>query len=230
MRSTSASSAGSRPSSSSAAGRSSVIRLCRPRIVRSSWSTASCDAAVDAARAPGSGARGLEQHLQRAELLQRLVVQLARPALALLLGGSHRVTQALGLDRLRRRDRDRGARRERGQQVLVVGVEGRPSPIRSSATSTPRALPRKPSGTTSAERASPTTASSPWPSPRRRARPAAGALRCRARSRRACPRAAARSRRRSRSISPAAAATRSAPLLVEQDEQRAAPRPSRARA
>ena len=66
----------------------------------------------------------IEHHLQGAELLQRLVVQLTGPARALLVGGSHGVAQALVAHGLCGGDRDGGTRRKGAEQVLVLGVEG----------------------------------------------------------------------------------------------------------
>ena len=63
---------------------------------------------------------------QRREALEGLVVQLARPPLALTLGRGQALTLALGRDRLRGRHRGGGARRERLQQPLVLGGEARP--------------------------------------------------------------------------------------------------------
>ena len=67
-----------------------------------------------------AAARAGQQHLEPRELLQRLVVQLARPAPALLLGGLHAAPQRLVRRGLRRRDGRRRARGERLQQPLVL--------------------------------------------------------------------------------------------------------------
>ena len=66
---------------------------------------------------------GLEEQLDGAELLKRLVVQLTRPALALLVRRSHRGAQAVGGDTLSGCDRDRGARGEGDQEMLIVATE-----------------------------------------------------------------------------------------------------------
>ena len=82
MRSTSASIAAPIPSSSRAAGRSSVIRPCRPSITPRACSLASASARRGAS---GSSACSALSCITRSapELLQRLVVQLASPALPL---------------------------------------------------------------------------------------------------------------------------------------------------
>ena len=64
-----------------------------------------------------------EQHLQRPERLQRLVVQLARPAAALLLGRGDRVAQAVLGDRAGGSHGGRGARREGEEQPLLLVAE-----------------------------------------------------------------------------------------------------------
>ena len=68
--------------------------------------------------------RARQEHLQAAERLQRLVVQLARPAVALGLGRRQRAAPAVGLDRLGRGHGRRRLRREGLQQLLVVAGEG----------------------------------------------------------------------------------------------------------
>jgi hypothetical protein len=67
-----------------------------------------------------AAARAPEQHVEAAERLQRLVVQLARPAPALGLGCLQRMAQPLGLDGPGGRDGGRGARGERAHHLLVV--------------------------------------------------------------------------------------------------------------
>ena len=66
-----------------------------------------------------------EQHLKRPERLQRLVVQLARPAAALLLGRRDRVPQAVLGDRAGGRHGRRGARREGEKEPLFLVAERR---------------------------------------------------------------------------------------------------------
>ena len=121
-RATSASSAGLAPSSSSAAGRSSVISERRSPIAVVICSSAPSIALADALRV-AAAARAGEQHPQPGELLQRLVVQLARPARALGLGGLDPAPQRLLARVLGGRHGGRGARRERLQQPLVLLVE-----------------------------------------------------------------------------------------------------------
>ena len=184
------------PSSSSAAGRSSRISPRSPSISSSSRATASTTARRARAGIACPG-RAVEQHPQAAEPLQRVVVQLARPAPALGLRRLHRVAQALLLDRARRRHRGRGAGRERLQQRLVIAVRrARRAPPASRATA----------------RGTPSGTSSPsWPtSPSASRSPASSApgLRrdvARAWRRRPCRRArAAGSRARARRSGPAA--------------------------
>ncbi len=67
-----------------------------------------------------------EPDAQRREALEGLVVQLARPPLALPLGRGQALALALGGDRLRGRDRGGGARRKRLQQPFVLGGEAGP--------------------------------------------------------------------------------------------------------
>ena len=126
------------------------------------------------------------------------------------------------LDRLRGRDRDRGAGGERGEQVLVVGVEGAARRAsRSSATSTPRARPRKPSGTTSADVAPAATLSRPCPTRPRRS----GIARARAARQRRLPASvpSSGSRRADEPRAHLAGRGRDAQLvaLLEQHEERA---------
>ncbi len=64
-----------------------------------------------------------EQHSQTGQALQRLVVQLPRPAPALGLGGGERAAQPVGLDALGERHSGRRARGERAQHLLVVLAE-----------------------------------------------------------------------------------------------------------
>ena len=66
-----------------------------------------------------------QPHVQGREALQRLVVELARPAPALLLGRGEPLAPPLRLGRLGGRERDRGARGERLQEPLVVVAEAR---------------------------------------------------------------------------------------------------------
>ena len=66
---------------------------------------------------------GVEQHSQRPELLEGLVVELASPAVPLSLGGLYRELEPLVFDGLHRDDRARCAGRERAEDALVVGVE-----------------------------------------------------------------------------------------------------------
>ena len=78
-------------------------------------------------RAPDLAAqRRGQQYAQAAESLQRLVVQLARPAAALGVGGRQRAAQAVGLHALRHRHGGGGADGERAQQLLVVLAEHGP--------------------------------------------------------------------------------------------------------
>ena len=142
VRFASASSAGWTPSSSSDAGRSSVIRLWSEAMLSSSCSTRLLHGRLERA---GLAARlgRLEHEVERAQLLECLVVQLARPAPPLGLRRPHGRLQALGLDGLRRRDGDRRARAKRGEQVLL-DPRRRPRACRvSSATRTPRARCRE---------------------------------------------------------------------------------------
>ena len=67
--------------------------------------------------------RRREPDAQRGQALQRLVVQLARPAPALLLGGLDALAQPLRLDRLAGRHRGGRAGRERAEQALVLVAE-----------------------------------------------------------------------------------------------------------
>ena len=119
MRATSASIAGASPSSSSAAGRSSVMIARRFSISRSTCPTPSRSSSATSLVLDAPQRRG-EDHPQPAEPLQRLVVQLARPAPALGLGRLERVAQPLVLHGLRERDGGRGAGGERAQRRLVV--------------------------------------------------------------------------------------------------------------
>ena len=121
-RATSDSSAGLVPSSSSAAGRSSVIRLRRSPIAVVICSSAPSIAPVMRVASPLRRAPD-EQHAQAGELLQRLVVQLARPARAFGLGGLDRALERLLARVLGGRDGGRRAGRERLQQPLVLLVE-----------------------------------------------------------------------------------------------------------
>ena len=66
-----------------------------------------------------------EDHLKRAEPLERLVMKLAGPAAALLVGGRDAHPQLLLLDGLRRRQSRRGAAGEGAHQPLVLGAERR---------------------------------------------------------------------------------------------------------
>ena len=91
---------------------------------------------------------------QAGEALQRLVVQLAGPAPALLLGGLDALAQPLLLDRLAGGHRRRRAGRERAEEALVLAVEAASSPRWSKAASTPTERPRNASGTSSAVSAS----------------------------------------------------------------------------
>ena len=178
----------------------------------------------------GSGGR-VEHELERAELLQRLVVQLARPALALLVGRPDRGAQPLGLDRLGRCDRDRGARARRRSGGALRRSRTRASAPAVEARRARRGLGRGIRAARAAPpaRRPPRSASSPWPG-----RWARSGTRC------AWPlsntavgqRARQRDRRRPTPapISPAAAATHSSADPLEQHQQRAAPRASRARA
>ncbi len=86
--------------------------------------------------------RGGQDHAQAAEALQRLVVQLARPAAALGLGRVERMAQAVVLHGLRERDGRRPAGGERVQRRLVVlaeacglraAIEGGQHPERAAA-------------------------------------------------------------------------------------------------
>ena len=117
------SSAGASPSWSSAGGRSSAMSERSD-----SMSPVSCSAASRMAARMASGIvepRGArEQHAQAAERLQRLVVQLARPAMALGLGRRERPAPAVGLHRLGRGHRRRRLRGEGLQQLLVIAGEG----------------------------------------------------------------------------------------------------------
>ena len=88
---------------------------------------------------------------QAGEALQRLVVQLARPAPALLLGGLDALAQPLLLDRLAGRHGGRRAGRERAAAAARPRGRSRASSPRwSKAASTPTARPRNASGTSSA--------------------------------------------------------------------------------
>ena len=122
VRAASSSIAGAGPSSSSAAGRSSRISVRSPSISPSIVPTTSSSAARIALGVVAP-ARGGDEHPQAAEALQRLVVQLARPARALGLRAGDRLAQPLRLDRAGGGDRRRGAGGE-GQQQLLVLVRG----------------------------------------------------------------------------------------------------------
>ena len=100
---------GRRPSSSSAAGRSSVMIARRFAISRSMCPIASSHRRPSPARVARCATRRGEQHAQPAERLERLVVELARPAPPLGLGRRERGAQTLALDALRGGDRRRGA-------------------------------------------------------------------------------------------------------------------------
>jgi hypothetical protein len=69
---------------------------------------------------------GREQQLQRRQLLQRLVVQLARPTRSFLLRGREASLQRLHSHVLSGRDRSCRGRRKRAQQFLVSDTELRP--------------------------------------------------------------------------------------------------------
>ena len=113
--------AGTSPISSSAGGRSSTISERRFAISMPICWTASRTAA---ARRSGvlAAQRGGEQHLQAAEPLKGLVVQLAGPAAALLLGGLDAVAQAVLGDRRGGVHAHRGGRREGLEQPRVLGA------------------------------------------------------------------------------------------------------------
>ena len=100
------------PSSSSAAGRSSAIRLRSESISTFVCIDRVADRRAQRLRRPGAQRRR-QQHAQAAEPLQRLVVQLAGPAPPRLLVGGDRVAQPLARDRLRGDDRGGGAGRDR---------------------------------------------------------------------------------------------------------------------
>ena len=70
-----------------------------------------------------AAARGGQQHAETAESLERLIVELARPPPALLLGGPQGPPQTVLLHRLGGRDRGRRARGGGEQQTLVIGAE-----------------------------------------------------------------------------------------------------------
>src|SRR5215212_5590709 len=70
-----------------------------------------------------AAARGGQRDAQRRHVLQRLVVQLAGPALPLALGRLDAALQPVGGELLRGRDGGRGAGREGFQQLLVVAAE-----------------------------------------------------------------------------------------------------------
>jgi len=94
------------------------------------------DACVDVLDRLGDGGRQIlglharersETQLHRGELLQAVVVQLARPAPPLELGGLDAAFEGLRLHRLGGRDRGRRAGRERLHEPLVLGAELRAS-------------------------------------------------------------------------------------------------------
>ena len=109
------------PYSSSAAGRSSTISVRRLAISSDHVLDRGLDRRAQLLLAAAQRRR--EPDAQAGEALERLVVQLARPAPALLLGGLDALPQPLLLDRLAGGDRGRGAGRERAEQALVLVVE-----------------------------------------------------------------------------------------------------------
>ena len=121
MRSARLSIAAATPYSSSAAGRSSTISVRRLAISSATFSTVDSTAARSSCSLPRRAAESPTR--SAGEALQRLVVQLARPAPALLLGGLDALAQPLLLDRLAGRDRGRRAGRERAEEALVLVVE-----------------------------------------------------------------------------------------------------------
>ena len=68
-----------------------------------------------------------EPQPERRQVLQRLVVKLARPVGTFLLGRRDALPASLAVDRHRGRDRRGRARRERRQQALVLTAERRPA-------------------------------------------------------------------------------------------------------
>ena len=100
----------------------SVMRLRRAWMAAVARSMAS-----SAARSSGVGiaavARARKDDAQRGELLQGLVVQLARPAHALALGGLDAAPKPVGGDVLGGHDRRGGRRREGLHEALVLGGE-----------------------------------------------------------------------------------------------------------
>ena len=148
-RSASASSAGASPSWSSAAGRRSLMIARRfstsPVICSTAASTCARSASTSGSRAPAD-----RPSAQRREPLERLVVQLARPAPALLLGGADRVAQAVVLDVLRGGHRGRRAGGEGEQEPLVLGVE---APVAVDAVERREDADRRCRGTRAARRA-----------------------------------------------------------------------------
>ena len=110
----------------------------RAQLRRSLISICSIAIAIAALGVAGRARHADSSTLQPGELLQRLVVQLARPARALALGGLDAAAQALCRDALRGRDGGRRAGREAREQAFVLAAEVATS-ARSKAPSTPTA-------------------------------------------------------------------------------------------
>ena len=129
------------PSSSSAAGRSSVMSARRFSISR-----ATCSTRIASARAPRRGpaprAAAASRTLSAAECLQRLVVQLARPAAALGLGRVQRGRRRSASTVARSRPRSPRWRRTRAARVRRRRRTSARSSRRSNARSTPSGRPR----------------------------------------------------------------------------------------
>ena len=114
--------AGCTPSWSRDAGRNSVMRLRNSRTASSTCATAWSTARLIVLGLPGAPCR-CQPYLQRREVLQRLVVQLPRPACPLALGGLDVPTQRLGRHLLRGGHSGGRAGREGEEDLLVVAVE-----------------------------------------------------------------------------------------------------------